>query len=162
MTPVHVHLMLNHFPVIGSIIGLGIMAAGVLLKNDTLKQTSLILFILAALCTAPVFLSGHGAEEIAEVLPGVNETIVAAHEEAADLTTVAMTLLGLAALIIIILYRTQPIPAWVCLFILTLAFVTGGLMSYTANLGGQVRHTEIRHDPVTTLPIEREKEHDDD
>ena len=64
MDQTHVHLVLTHFPIVGTIIGIGIMAYGVLAKNDAIKKTALIIFILMALLTIPVFLTGEAAEEI--------------------------------------------------------------------------------------------------
>jgi hypothetical protein len=46
---------------------------------------------------------------------------------------------GVAALI---LYRRSALPRW--LTMLGLVAAVGAMMAYTANLGGQIRHSEIR------------------
>ena len=33
MNDAHLHLVVNHFPIIGTILGLGILIAGIVLKN---------------------------------------------------------------------------------------------------------------------------------
>jgi hypothetical protein len=35
MTDAHLHLVVNHFPIIGTIFGFGILLAGIVLKNNT-------------------------------------------------------------------------------------------------------------------------------
>jgi hypothetical protein len=64
---------------------------------------------------------------------------------------------GIAALIgLIIFRRAEKLPGWVIGAALVLSLATSGLMGWTANLGGQIRHTEIRAD--FTAPTETEIE----
>jgi hypothetical protein len=37
MNDAHLHLVVNHFPIIGTILGLGTLVAGILLKNNSVK-----------------------------------------------------------------------------------------------------------------------------
>ena len=54
----HVHLLLNHFPTIGTILGLGLLLLAFLRKNDHLKKVSLEVMFLIALATVPVYVPG--------------------------------------------------------------------------------------------------------
>ena len=38
----HVHLLLNHFPTIGMIVGLGLFLVAIVAKSDDLKRASLV------------------------------------------------------------------------------------------------------------------------
>ena len=38
MNDAHLHLVVNHFPIIGTIFGLGLLIAGLIFKNQTLKN----------------------------------------------------------------------------------------------------------------------------
>ncbi len=52
MNEAHLHLVVNHFPIIGTILGLGILVVGLLLKNNSVKNTAFFLFIVAAIFAA--------------------------------------------------------------------------------------------------------------
>ncbi|MFT5493677.1 MAG: putative membrane protein, partial [Limisphaerales bacterium] len=70
-----------------------------------------------------------------------------AHEQSADQATTGVFLLGIAAGVGLFLGRKgRAMPKWVYPVALALALVTFGLMARAANLGGQIRHTEIRAD----------------
>jgi hypothetical protein len=43
-----------------------------------------------------------------------------------------------------LLRRSGAIPKWLVAVVLILALITAGLVGFTVNLGGQIRHTEIR------------------
>ena len=72
MNEAHLHLTFNHLPLIAPIIALLIMIGGILLKSEVIKRTAYAIFILGAIMTIPAFVSGEGAEEIAEELQGVD------------------------------------------------------------------------------------------
>lgn len=167
MDSTHLHLLLNHFPIIGTIIGTVIMAYGYFTQSEATKKAALLTWVAMALCAIPVFLTGEPAEESVENLPGVSETIIEAHEEAAELAIWVMEALGLLSLIAFFVkspnggtHKTLTAAA----FVLSLA--TFGLMARTGYLGGQIRHTEIRSGAVANLPAEnggeKEGEKDDD
>src|SRR5258705_10970086 len=59
----HLHLLLNHFPTIGTILGLGLLLLAFIRKNDHLKKLSLEVMFLIALATMPVYVSGQAAAE---------------------------------------------------------------------------------------------------
>jgi uncharacterized membrane protein len=147
MSPVHVHLLLNHVPVVGIGFAFLVLLIGVLRNSDELKKVAFGLFVLAALITVPVYLSGEPSEDAVEHLPGVAKSVIESHEESALIAFIATGLLGLVSLVgIALLGRARAIPKWFGAIALVLALVTGGLMARTGNLGGQVRHTEIRND----------------
>ncbi len=68
----HLHLVLNHFPIIGVILTLPWLAYALFFKNASILRASLITLVAIALITIPVYLSGEGAEDIVEKLPGVS------------------------------------------------------------------------------------------
>ncbi len=99
MTLNHLHLVLNHIPVLGTAFGLGLLAYGIWQRSTELKKTALGVFVLVALMTIPVDLTGEPAEEGVEGLPGVSESIIEQHEEAAGVAFASIGVLGLIALI---------------------------------------------------------------
>ena len=62
--------------------------------------------------------------------------------------TVAFTgvvMLGMAALAGLLLFRGgERVPTWFGSLMLAASLMVSGLMAWTANVGGQIRHTEIR------------------
>ena len=145
MNATHVHLLLNHLPVLGPVFGLLLLLLGLARKSDEWTRAGLLLFILAAVAAGPVYLTGEPAEKGTLGLPGVSSAITEKHEEMAQRALAAVLVLGGLSLSAFLLFRNgTPVPRWFVMIVLLVALVTAGLMSWTANLGGQVRHTEIR------------------
>ena len=150
MDAAHWHLLLNHAPVLGTIFGALLLIAALSLRNGTLTRTSLTVFVLSALVAVPVYLTGEGAEEIVEDIPGVAaESVIEAHESAGLIALIAVGLLGLLALVALwsARGRTTP-PRWIGPSALVIALVVSGLFVWTATLGGQINHPEIRGTPT--------------
>jgi uncharacterized membrane protein len=59
----HLHLILNHFPTIGFIIGLGVFVLGLIGKSDDLKRSALAVFLGIALLSIPIYISGYAAQQ---------------------------------------------------------------------------------------------------
>lgn len=150
MSTVHLHLLLNHVPVIGTIIGLCLLAYAALRKDEGLARASLGMFAILALVAIATFLTGEPAEEAVEGLAGVSESVVERHEEAALLSTIALGVLGALSLGILLRFRRRHLPRQAAVALLAAGLVPAGAMAWTANLGGQIRHTEIRS--VTVAP----------
>lgn len=144
MNTAHLHLLLNHVPVLGTIFGLLLLLWALLRGRDELKRLSLGVFALSALVALPVYLTGEPAEAAVEHLPGVAESLIERHESAAALSLVAILITGGVALAGSLLFRrAEKLPGWVSAGVLALALCAAGLLGWTANLGGQIRHPEI-------------------
>ena len=145
MSWAHIHLALNHVPVIGLLIALLLLAVATLRRSTELTRISYSLLVLLAATAMVVYLTGEPAEELIENLPGFSEALVEQHEEVALIATIGIVVLGLVALVGLIRFRARRIaPAWYGRGVLLLALLMGGVMVWTANLGGQIRHSEIR------------------
>jgi uncharacterized membrane protein len=145
MSWAHLHLALNHVPVIGIVLAILLLGAAVVRRNQELTRVSYWLVLSLAIVTLAVYLTGEPAEELVEDLAGVSEPLIESHEEAALIATVGMSLLGLVAAVG--LRRRQSDAhrsAWFPMMMLILSVSVGALMAWTANLGGQIRHSEIR------------------
>lgn len=166
MDALHIHLLLNHFPVIGTIIGIGLLLIGFTRKSDEIRRVSLGVFFVIALLTIPVYLTGEPAEERVEKSVGVSKSIMEQHEDTALPALIAMELTGFVALIgLVLLFRKSNLARWNVVAVLVLSLITFGLMARTANLGGQIRHQEIRSGNAVTnneTPAKTESEKDDD
>lgn len=139
----YVHLILNHIPVLGTLFGLALLGWGVWRRNESLQRAALATFVCAALVAIPVYLTGEPAEEAVEHLAGTAESAIKPHEQAALVALIGLELLGAVALARLVLRHARVSPLLGRLA-LVLALLTAGLMARTANLGGQIRHGEIR------------------
>ena len=81
MTDAHYHLIFNHFPIIGTILGFGILVFGILFKNNSVKNTAYSLFIVAAVFAALSMFTGEDAEKAVENMPNIGLHIIHEHEE---------------------------------------------------------------------------------
>jgi uncharacterized membrane protein len=144
MSSVHFHLLLNHFPVIGTLIVIGLLAVAILRRSNDVAKASLALLAALGVISVLVFLTGEPAEETIENLPGFSEAVTEKHEEFALAATIALASIGAFSLATLTVFRKREIPRWLTLGVFMLSLVGGAMMGYTAMLGGQVRHTEVR------------------
>jgi hypothetical protein len=141
----HIHLLLNHFPTIGYIIGGGLFLLALIMKSDDLKLASLVVLLGIALLAIPTYMSGNGAQAGIKSLPGVSKSLMEAHEGAALAATAFMLFTGAFAWLGLWQFRRLArIPSWNLAVILALTLVSLGLMIRASNLGGEIRHAEIR------------------
>ena len=149
----HLHLLLNHFPIIGTIVALGLFLASFMGKNDDLRRSSLIIFAAIALIGLPTFFSGINAQRAIRNDPGVSAALIDRHEGAAMLAVFFMLITG--ALAMVELWRRRRIatePRWsgTMLAILLFSLLMTGLMIRVGNTGGDIRHPEIWSAPDMT------------
>src|SRR5262245_35769684 len=150
MNLAHIHLLLNHFPTIGFGIALALFLVAVVGKNEELKRTGLVIFFLIAAIAIPTYFSGNAAVETlcsgpdGECLPGVSEITIRAHEDAALIAFALMELTGFIAWLGLWQFRVlSHAPRWNVAAVLLLSILAFGFMARAANIGGEIRHTEI-------------------
>lgn len=144
MSLAHVHLALNHVPVMGVLFAGVLLAIGVVRANPPLQRLALGFLLAFALTAVPVYLTGQSAEHLAERLPGVSEAAIDRHEDAARLSLIAVEVLGAGALLGLAAFRRASIPRAFALGLLGLTLATTGLFGWTGYVGGEIRHPEIR------------------
>ncbi len=159
MNAAHIHLIMTHVPVIGTFAALGLLAFGLVRKSQDLKKAALVILVIAALFAVPVYLSGEQAEEIMEGIPGVSHATVEQHEDAAAVAFTTLLVVGALALGGLVWRRKQALPGWLLSLTLAGSIVSAGMMAWTANLGGKVRHTEIQPNSIS-LSDKGEQHHD--
>lgn len=145
MSLTHVHLLLNHFPTVGMIVGLGLFLMAIAVKSDDLKRASLVIFFGIALISIPTFATGTAAELALSKNPEASVTRIQAHETAAFIALAFMELMGALAWLGLWQYRRS--SRWsqgTLAAVLLLGLVTFGLMARAASIGGEIRHPEIR------------------
>ena len=150
MDATHLHLLLNHFPIIGSLLGVGVMAYAYLTSSEQVKKTALWTWAAMAVVAIPVFLTGEPAEESVEGIASVSEALIEDHEEAAELAIWLMEALGLLSLAALLMgWNKERLSKPMVLVATALSLATFAAMARTGYLGGQIRHSEIRSSMAT-------------
>ena len=151
---VHLHLLLNHFPIIGTFVGAGLFLISFLVQAQTLRRSSLIVLVAMALLAIPAFVTGVGAQVKLTSDPGISEALMQRHLGSAELSVWFMEITG--ALAAVGLWRSGQHgtgPRWNTLAIVPCLLITVLLMARTGNTGGDIRHSEIAS-PVSSTTIE--------
>jgi len=159
MNPAHLHLMLNHIPLVGIGFVILLLTIALFRRSNELVNISLIFVILVALSTIAIHQTGESAEEFVEGKPGFSDQLVQAHDVAADLAFIFVEAVGVLALITLVLRRYYAkFENWLSILTLLGLIVGGGLIVRAANLGGKINHPEIRSETSTlSVPIGLEK-----
>lgn len=145
MNYAHLHLLLNHFPAIGTIIGLSLLLVSFGGDGSDLRRSGLIIFAVSALLAIPTFLSGFGARIMMSQDGSTPNALLERHESAAMLSLWFMETTGALALVALWhSHRTSRPARWHMPVILLFALLTVGLMTRTGNTGGDIRHPEVR------------------
>ena len=165
MNLAHLHLLFNHFPTVGMIIGLGLFLLALVSKSNDLKRASLVIFMGLALVTLPTFMTGSAAgimpagteaakEAICVVLPkpvnapcaaaNVSRPLIEAHRDMAMLGLLFMEFLGAVAWLGLWQFRRVGHISNANLgAVLIMALITFGVMAKAANMAGGIRHPEV-------------------
>ena len=146
LSSAQIHLAVNHLPVFALALATATLAVAVVSRRTNIRNLGLGLLVFAALSALPAYFTGEGAEEIVEHRPGVSETLIERHEQAAERTlavTLAAGLLAATALVAVRLGRERVSRTLIVITMLS-AVASTGLMGQVAHLGGQIRHDEIR------------------
>lgn len=154
MNAAHLHLIFNHAGIFGVLFSTVLLAAGLMLKIPVLRRSAMIGFVAAAVATAITMNSGEGAEEVLENAIPLNESVIEAHEDAAQIAAWLTGIAGLISLAGLILFlRNRTAPALLDTLLLVIAVAATVSIVNTGRLGGKIRHTEITDSaPVPASP----------
>lgn len=143
MNTTHIHLLLNHFPIIGTLIGSAILLYSIIKKQNAGKNTGALIILVMAIIAIPVLLTGEPAEDSVKHLSGISKNLIHNHEEASEKAFWLMEITGLLSLLAIVFYKIKSAFASKA-FLIAFAFsaVTFFAMAWAGNLGGKIRHPE--------------------
>ena len=144
MTGVHIHLLVNHVPILGALFALLLLLAAYRWAPDTLTRTALIVLVGVALAAAASNYSGEPAEDAIRRFPGVQRALIHDHEEMGEWAFRLAVIVGIAAIVVLARNRRTVLPSGVRTAFTVAALVVSGFMGYVGLLGGRVRHTEVR------------------
>jgi uncharacterized membrane protein len=139
------HLLVNHFPILGTIFGILILGVGLFLKNDTVKQTGLATLVFAALTSAVALFTGDPAGEAVQALPGISESMIEYHENMAYMSLWILIPSGLlSAMAFYSIWKKEKGAKNLVIAALALSLIASGWLAYVAKTGGRINHVELR------------------
>ena len=159
--PEYIHVVLNHLPIYGTMLGAFALAISLLLRSRAAQITALILTLIAWASAFPVFVTGQRAYK---TIRGVSDDAGAdwldEHMDRAEKTIGAfyfLAALAIAGLLVPIKWPKSAVP--LAALTLVAAVLCFGIAVYIAQPGGRVRHPEFR--PSETPTPASETDHHD-
>ena len=159
----HLHIVLNHIPSIGTVVGAGFFILSVFQKNERLQKLSLQILVLMALAVLPTYVSGNAAQRFVRARTDIPQGLVEVHQNSAMMTLILMTITGTFAWFGLWQFRRYSRPGFgttAGVFIFSI-LATAAILR-TGNLGGHISHPEIRVEAASIpesvgwrMPVER-------
>jgi uncharacterized membrane protein len=149
--PEHIHVMLNHFPIILTLLVPPILLAGLLFQQKPILAVGFSLALLGALTTPVVMQTGHSAHtrfEMGQIQPPLDEEgDIAAemHEDMAEKAAPLLYFVGFGGIAGLLILRFR--PAWknhITVIVILTALGATFFTLQAALLGGRIRHQEFR------------------
>jgi hypothetical protein len=148
----HLHLMINHLPILGSVFALLLVLWGTARGSREVRRLALWVALLAGLSVYPAHFTGDEAHEQVEEYPGFDHDATHEHEEAADWALFVMLFTAGAAGATLFLGRgTRTEPGWARGAVLLGLVASVATVARAGWVGGEIRHEEIRG-PLTSAP----------
>lgn len=139
MDAARVHLFLNYFPLIGTLLGIVMLVFGFWKRSDRVKRISLVVFFLTAVLAFAVYASGEVAGSGAGKLVGPVWTNIGTHKASALPAFAAIVSTGLFALIgLISMFRKSELARWNVLALLIFSLAALSLTARTTYLGARI------------------------
>jgi hypothetical protein len=150
--PEYIHVVLNHLPIYGTILGALALAISLVLRSRAAQTTALIITLVAAASAYPVLVTGQRAyKAIRSMADDSGAEALDEHMDRAEKTIGVfyfLAALAIAGLIVPIKWPKSAVP--LAALTLVMALLCSGIAVYIAQAGGQVRHAEFRPSETPT------------
>ena len=145
MDELHLHLVVNHLPIIFPIVGIIILLIGIFSKSEVSKRNAYIIFILGAITSMAAMGTGEGAENSATKIAGLSENMIKKHEEVSEIFASLTYVLGAISLVALLAsFRNSVISKYAPFLVLILAIICLFFGQKVGTTGGEIKHNEIR------------------
>jgi uncharacterized membrane protein len=140
----HIHIMINHFPVILAVIGALGALLGMMRSRRGVWLYACASLTLAALAVIPTYFTGEPAEHALNRPWYIARTAIHTHEDAALIATFLVGLAGLVALVAwrrLVRYpRELSLPSGLRAAVVITAVIAAVAIGYASLLGGYILH----------------------
>jgi hypothetical protein len=159
--PEYIHVVLNHLPIYGTILGALALAISLILRSRAAQVTALIITLIAGASAYPVFVTGQRAyKAIRSLADDAGADVLDEHMDRAEKTIGVfyfLAALAIAGLLVPIKWPKSAVP--LAALTLVVAIFCSGIAVYIAQPGGRVRHPEFRPSETPT-PVSETDHHD--
>jgi uncharacterized membrane protein len=153
----YIHVIINHFPIVGVIIGTLILVAGMFLNNEGIKISGLGTIVFATIMSIIAYMTGDPAGETLSGFPEIAKSLISRHENIATIGMYLMVPAGLlAAVTLYSIYKKERYVRFLLIITLVLLLINCAAMGYVGHTGGQIRHTEFRNAATKQYIIEHQ------
>jgi uncharacterized membrane protein len=140
----HVHIMINHFPVILAVTGMAAALLGLIRGKRGVWMYATASLTLAALTVIPTYFTGAPAEHALNKPWWLARGTIHSHEESALVSAALVVLAGLVAAFAwrrLVRYpREVTLPGGLRASVVITSVVAAAAIGYTSLLGGRIRH----------------------
>lgn len=145
MDELHLHLVVNHLPIIFPVVGIILLLIGIFSKCEVTKRNAYIIFVLGAITSIAAMGTGEGAENSATKIAGLSENLIKKHEEVSEIFAALTYVLGAISLVALIAsFRNSVISKYAPFVVGILAIVCLLFAQKVGTTGGEIKHNEIR------------------
>jgi hypothetical protein len=156
-TPAHLHLALNHVPIIGLVVASLPVLIGILFHSRGALASGLLAVICCVGAMPVIMETGEAARESffdGSVQPDLDKPgydALRQHAGRAKATAPVVYAAGILALVALIALTKFPKQsAWIAWAVLLANLLSVALSVWTAEAGGRIRHAEFRGAPAAT------------
>jgi hypothetical protein len=159
LSATHLHLMLNHVPVLGTVFVLVVLLWGLLRRSREITSLGLLFTVILALVTIPIYLTGEPTEHQQRRAPWFDRDRAHEHEEKAERGLIAVLATGAVALGALYLRRGgRPGNGAVTGIATAGVAISFVLFALAALEGGEIHHEELRPGAVNVAPAAPDSE----
>lgn len=147
----YAHLLINHFPVVLTTMGLLAVIGALLLRRRGLWLYAMGTLTVAGLSIYPVHFTGDQADHALHDPWYIQRGVIDAHDNAAGIAMVIILITGVVSAYgwwRALRRRDEAIPVWIRALVVVGAVAGFGSVAYTSFLGGKIIHEA----PVLSLP----------
>lgn len=151
----HLHLLVNHFPILGVVFSFLIVLYAFLRPSVETYRIASLLFVFSGIMSFVAYQTGGPAASFLKQYPEIVRSKIGAHAEFSDIAL--WVSLGTSAIVLIFLvvsYMRDRFPNWMRFTLLLSQLACIGLLSYASHLGALIRHVEIDPNPTQVTGTE--------
>ncbi len=143
-----IHILINHYPMILTGVGVIVMAIGLWRKSEKAMRAAYWIFVAVMLIGTAAFASGEIAGHQNDMLTGASGEAVRTHQQASRTAFLAIGCAGLASVFgLVTSYRRSPIAKWFAVTALFISIAGSVLVTRTTLLGRQINYAGVSATP---------------
>ena len=144
----YIHTLVNHFPIILSVVGTAVLILALIVRRRDVFLYALVTLTLAGLSVYPAFFTGDEAADAQRHTWYIVQSMIREHDSAAGFALWALLITGaVSAYAWWRMVKREPLvmpPVWLRVVVTIIAVWSLSVVVRTAYLGGQIVHESPR------------------